>query len=801
MRFVLPIVLCLCALPQDTQSRKLPKFKGTYILNIAGSECGQEEFSYDESGWASKGKYDIFGMQKGEFDVKLTRDKDSVKLESNRTDAKGQKLTTAEIKDGKFNTRTGDNGKDPLDLKDCPNPVMYADLVWSYLIDIGVILAEKANAGKLTAGEKLTACMIGYGIKFDIKSGEFSKHAQQLKDKPEKLWEFNIQLATVDVVMLCSKDGIPYKISVPAQQVEAVLQGYELALIPSAKPKTIVDSGEWREKLSAAKYEVSVEKKVMMQMRDGKKLAADIYKPKGEGKFPTVLARTPYRRIADGTMHGNYFARRGYVFVSQDVRGRFDSEGDWFPFCNESEDGSDTIDWIAAQPWSDGNVGMIGASYGGLVQWQAAKTGNKHLKAIVPEVAPPDPDQNIPYEGGVFTLATVWWGVALNSIDSGEGLPHLDWNKKLKVLPLSEIDTEFGIKHPFIDEWLSHAPTDSKYWEPYRYQHKYADMNLAVLNISGWFDGDQPGAPINFIGMRKAGHKDQFLVMGPWTHFFNTQRKLGDVDFGDEAIIDLDSVILRFFDKYLKSVDNGMEKEDPVYAFPMYENKWRQAKDWPIPNTLFTNLCMTGGGKANKRDGDGKLSLADDGKKDAVDTYKYDPADIPQVIGDFNDLSGDAITADNSILPDRDDELDYTSPPLAEPVVICGPVTATLSVSTDAADTDFCVSLFRVTPKGEMIAIIGGIQRLRYRDGKDEPVKPGEVVTVTVDCWATGIRLEKGERIRVVVNSWGFPGYARNLNTLDSPLTAKKIVIATNKVHRPSYVTIPVVGNGINFSK
>src|SRR5262249_51250735 len=160
---------------------------------------------------------------------------------------------------------------------------------------------------------------------------------------------------------------------------------------------TIVDKGPWRDGLSQPTHSVKIERKVVVPMRDGVKLAADVIRPADEGRFPAVLVRTPYRRAPELLMKGGTFASRGYALVAQDVRGRFDSEGEWFPLKNEANDGSDTIDWLASQPWCDGNVGMIGASYVGWVQWYAARSGNPHLKAIVPQVAPPDPDRNIPY--------------------------------------------------------------------------------------------------------------------------------------------------------------------------------------------------------------------------------------------------------------------------------------------------------------------------------------------------------------------------------------------------------------------
>jgi hypothetical protein len=603
------------------------------------------------------------------------------------------------------------------------------------------------------------------------------------------------------MVLMCSPRGIPLRILVPAQQLDVVAAGFEAIEPPPLKPVSVLDRGGWRRKLSAPTHEVAVENKVMVPMRDGVKLAADVHRPKGDAKVPAILIRTPYSRTIEGVMKGAYFAPRGYAVVAPDVRGRFDSEGTFFPLKHETDDGSDTIDWIAAQPWSDGTVGMIGASYVGWVQWYAAKSGNPHLKAIVPQVAPPDPDQNIPYEGGVFLLSAAWWNKVVDSMGDRQSLGQVEWVKHLSTLPLGDLDTALGIQKSFLDEWLAHPPTDAAYWDPQRYQTHYAKMNVAALNISGWFDGDQPGAPQNFIGMRKAGKKDQFLVMGAWGHAFNVSRKLGEVDFGEEAVVDLNSVVLRFFDRYLKGVDNGMEKEKPVYVFPMGPNKWRQVEDWPLPGTAFTKLFLAGGGKANKRDGDGRLSL--EKAEGPADTFTFDPADLPQTQADFNDYVGASATADQAKQPDRDDVLEYTSEPLAEAVELIGPFMAEIWMTTDADDADLSVAFNRVAPGGGQYGIVGGIQRARYRTGKDEPIKPGEPFQMVVDCWASGIRLEKGDRLRVEVSSWGFPGYARNLGTLEPPATATTIKVARQKIlhdaEHPSAVIVPVVGRAMKF--
>jgi putative CocE/NonD family hydrolase len=768
--------------------------RGTYIFKLGTREVGRETWTLDANRWSVQGKFDILGTQKADFEMTVER-KEGGRVEAT-IDARhqGQKVG-ATLADGKLTLRILPDGPEQT-VETAKDPALWENLVWISNLDLARRMTALAAEGKLTVGARLPCVTISGARGFEAKVLELWRSPQTVAGKSAECWGFRFEIPPgVEFTMVCSPRGTPLRIAVPLQSIDVAIEGLESIELPPAKPVSILDRGAWRRRLSEPKHEVVGETKVMIPMRDGVKLAADIQRPKTDAKVPTILIRTPYSRVAEALPKGAYFAPRGYAVVAQDVRGRFDSEGAFFPLKDETRDGSDTIDWIAAQPWSDGTVGMIGASYVGWVQWYAAKSGNPRLKAIVPQVSPPDPDQNIPYEGGVFLLSSAWWAKVLDAMAAGEDFRKIPWTKKMERLPLGDLDEELGIKNPILDEWLAHPPTDAAYWDPQRYQTHYAGMNVAVLNVSGWFDGDQPGAPQNFIGMRKAGKKDQYLVMGPWTHAFNTSRRIGETDFGAEAVVDLNSVALRFFDRYLKGVDNGIDAEDPVYVFVMGPNAWRREKDWPLPGTAFTKLYLAGGGHAHRRDGDGRLSL--ERAEGPPDEYRYDPTAIPETLADFNDLSGAAATADLAKLPDREDVLDYTSPPLVEDVELVGPFSAELWISTSAQDTDVAVEVARVTPDGKMLGIMGGIQRLRYRNGRDEPVRPGEPVRVTVDCWASGLRLSKGERIRVSIGSNGFPGYARNLGTLEPPATATRIVVATNRIlhdaAHPSAVILPVV--------
>ncbi len=671
----------------------------------------------------------------------------------------------------------------------------FENLVFGCFHELSRQLLTRGAAGELEAGQQVMAIMIAneQAMPFTLTSFERSE---------EGIWTFTISFPPgLDMTWTCGEDGLPITIDVPAQRLTVRREGARID--PDAGARSPVDRGTWRAKLSQPTSEFTMEEDVKVPMGDGVELAADVYRPEGEGPFPTILVRTPYDRANEGLANGARFAKRGYAVVVQDVRGRFDSGGTFFPFIHEERDGSDTIDWIADQPWSDGGVGMIGGSYTGMVQWYAAKSGNPHLKAIIPQVSPPDPDQNFPYEGGVLLMGAAWWAGVLAHMDAGGvGIPDKDYAKVMATLPLGDLDQAFGSSEPFLDEWLSHPPVDEEYWGPVRYQPHLPEMEVAALHLTGWFDGDQPGALQNFPAMREHGksrrvRKGQSLIVGPWGHGFNVMSKLGDVDFGPESLVDLASVEVRFFDRYLKRKNNGVEREKPVWVFVMGENAWHNEEAWPLPGTVTTPLYLSSNGNAQSRDGGGRAGLAPGAGSEAGSTVIFDPADIPDLDLDWTDTTGQQATRDLNSTPDRADELEFLSPPLAGPVELTGPFEAELHVRSSAADADFMVSIQKIGVDGRALGITGGIQRMRYRNGVDDPVPAGEVARLVVDCWASGIRLEKGERIRVVVGCSGFPGYARNPGTLEPQLTTEALVTAQNELlhsaEHPSHIRLPVV--------
>jgi len=775
---------------------------GTFVLRILDNELGRESFELSAAGWKTKGAFDLMGKVQGEYEIEERRDGAGLSLAVTSVDGGKDVHIDATFAGGTFTSQAAGEAERTLEYGSKPAPLPFQNIVWAYFIDVGRELTARVHADSLNAGDSIELVELASAQVLTLQVREFSAAERSHGGRPLATLTFEFTMAgSVEGTLVTSAGGVPLVVRVPSQRLEVTLEGYE-DVAPPAEARTIVDSGPWRAQLSRPEHEVVIERKVMARMRDGVELAADVFRPRVEQKVPTVLVRTSYDRWASALQYGQTLARRGYAVVAQDVRGRFDSGGKFEPMRHETEDGSDTLDWIAAQPWSDGKVGMIGGSYLGFVQWAAAKSKNPHLTCIVPEVAPPDPQYNIPYLGGVFLMSSVWWARVIDDMGNLGGGAKLDWMAKLATLPLSDLDQAFDLKATFLDDWLAHPPHDP-WWEPQSYQGDYAQLDVPALNLSGWYDGDQPGAPMNYVGMRAHGaseraRRGQVLLMGPWTHFFNSTTHIGDSDFGKDALIDLDAVTLRWFDHYLKGIDNGVEREDPVLVFVMGENQWHREKDWPLPQTKWTKLFLGGPGKANTRDGGGTLLPAPE-KGSPPDHFAYDPMRPSDEKVDFDDLSGGQATEDIAHRPDQEDVLDFTSAPLANAIELTGPLRAVLSVSTDARDTDFTAALERIAPDGRVTAMCGGIQRLRYRSGyaREDFATPGELSTLEIDLWSTSQRLQRGTRLRVVIGSNGFPGTARNLNTGEPDFSATKSVVAHQTVfhdaERQSYLLLPVI--------
>jgi hypothetical protein len=575
--------------------------------------------------------------------------------------------------------------------------------------------------------------------------------------------------------------GLPWFVSggISEQHALYVREGYEtLRPLPGGDPL-----------VSQPNYDVKVET-VKIPMRDGVKLAADIYFPVGVSKAPVILTRTPYGKH-DGEIRGKFWARRGYIRVIQDVRGRFASEGQWEALIHEPKDGYDTIEWLARQPWCTGKVGMIGGSYLGWVQWLAAVEHPPHLATIVPNVSPPDPFHNLPYDHGAVGLMGLagWFQIIeTNARDPDEALAGKNWDELLKVLPVINIDKAvLGRESLTWRHWMAH-PTADTYWRALMFPGRLKDVRIPVFHQSGWFDGDGIGSKLNYLATASYGHVLQKLTIGPWPHADTASRSLGDRDFSGAAAIDLQRDYLRWFDYWLKGMDNGILKEPLVSMFVMGSNRWLHGATYPLPETRFEKLYLAGGGR---------LTFTPPTGAQAADRYVYDPGDPTPDPGYDDSAKRQQMTAV------RKDILVYTTPPFEKPYTIAGPLSAVLYASSSARDTDWFVHLLDVDPDGKCLLLWGnnsvGLLRARYRNSVVKPalIEPGKIYKYAIDLWHSGITIAPGHRLRVEIASGDFPTFSRNLNTGGNNETESRFLSATQTVYHngrhPSHILIPVI--------
>ena len=533
-------------------------------------------------------------------------------------------------------------------------------------------------------------------------------------------------------------------------------------------------------------------------MRDRTELSADIYRPVGEGKFPVILNRTPYTKAGGSTFKiAQYFVSHGYVYVAMDVRGRGDSDGTFEPYRHDGQDGYDAIEWLAVQPWSTGKVGTIGGSYNGRIQWLTAIQQPPHLTAMIVLASPSDPFVEWP-TGQPLPMDISWYHFTAGHVL--QNMEVVDWKKLYEHLPLITMDEAMGRPNRFWKDEVAHAKLDS-WWEDLRYQNKYDRVRVPVLNISGWYDDEQVGTPLNYIGVTTKGspaiRSSQKLLVGPWPHAINSTTKLGTVEFGPTAVIDMNAYWLRWFDHWLKGSDSGFMKEPPVRIFVMGENVWRDENEWPIARTQWTKYFLHSNGQANTLTGNGTLSSAEPASE-PTDSYSYDPANPVRFITDpsFAQIGG---PDDYREVEQRPDVLVYTSDALTEDMEVCGPLRVHLSAASSARDTDFMAKVIDVWPNGFAQRLNDGMVRARFREGMDKPslIEPGRVYSYDLDLWNTCQLYQKGHRIRVEVSSSAFPKYDRNLNTGEALGQTTQMAVAQQKIYHdrehPSYVILPIV--------
>jgi putative CocE/NonD family hydrolase len=537
---------------------------------------------------------------------------------------------------------------------------------------------------------------------------------------------------------------------------------------------------------------------VRIPLRDGVTLAADLTLPAqlpSTVPAPAVVCRTPYGRSNERQLaFGDRFARAGYVAVWVDVRGRGDSDGRFAPYRNDGVDGYDVIEWVAAQSWCDGDVATWGGSYGGRIQWLTALQRPPALKAMIVEVAPSDPFVEDPT--GVPAPMRINWH-RLTDGRMPQYTETIDWMEVFRHRPLRELDRAAGFESERWADEVGHDAADDAYWEPLRYQHRIAEVDLPVLHISGWYDDEEIGTPANFAAMTAAGRAGQRLLMGPWGHRVNSLRQLGEVDFGPEALIDLDRVLVAFLDHHVRGRPPA-DPAAPVQIFVMGAGEWRDLQGWPPPGSATVALHLDSDGHANSRFGDGRLQAGGAPPPDApADHWQHDPdRPVPFItepssaqIGGPDDYGG---------VQTRADVLVYTSEPLAEPLDVIGPVRLVVHVATSAEDTDICAMLLDVHPNGFAQRLCDGVTRLSRRDGPEvrAEVVADETYEVEIELWDTAQRFAPGHRIGLQLASAAHPKYAVNLGTGGDQTIQTDGVIAHNRVfhdrERPSRLLLSI---------
>ena len=527
---------------------------------------------------------------------------------------------------------------------------------------------------------------------------------------------------------------------------------------------------------------------VMVAMRDGVRLATDIYRA-GERSGPVILVRTPYNKDR-GQRSARRFVEAGYTVVYQDCRGTRASEGVMAPYNNEGQDGYDTIEWITRQPWYGGRVGMMGGSYVGAVQWQAAVEQPPGLVAIAPQATWSSFYRNI-YLGGAVRLSLIAGWIAGNTTKPGDVNPA-DMNTALLRLPLSEVDNAIGWDMPWLDAFLTH-PEPNGFWTRLNLTPRLPDLTLPALHVVGYYDFFSRESVGNFVVMQKQARdpetrRQQRLVLGPWDHGSVGRTKTGEIEFGAEAAVDTFALQLDWFDRHLKQDAAALAKPfPPVRYFSMGDNVWHDAQTWPPEGFTATSFHLRSAGKANTRRGNGRLTREAPTKDEPADTFRADPANpVPACpVTDQRPIKAAVWgPVDQGAIEDRDDVLVYTSKVMSEPLTFAGNAEAKLHVSTDTSDADWAVKLIDVHPDGFAQNIARGILRGRYRDSllKPELMKPGQVYEITVDLGPVAATIAKGHQLRVDISGADFPLYDRNPNTAKGIFSAET-AIATEQVH------------------
>jgi putative CocE/NonD family hydrolase len=589
-----------------------------------------------------------------------------------------------------------------------------------------------------------------------------------------------------------------------------------------------------------------IDQKVMMPMRDGIRLATDIYRPKGNGKHPIVFSRTPYNfntwvdgKMTTRALEDAYQAvSRGYVYVVQNERGRFFSEGEWDILGTPITDGYDALDWMSKQAWSNGKVGLIGCS--STAEWQMAVASQNHpaLAAMVAQGFGAGVgrvgkfmEQGNWYRGGAQQMLFTSWlygtqhdkmapklpvGVEQKDLqriqkfyDMGPEMPRIDWAQGLRHLPVQDIIKNAQGADGIYEKMIVRKPNDPAWFNGGLY-HDNMPMEVPAYWFVSWYDVSSAPNIALFNHVRNAAKSksvadNQYLIIAPVLHCSYKRATentiVGERSVGD-ARLNYDDLTWGWFDMLLKGQQNDFKATQPrVRYYTMGANKWQQAESFPLPNTEVKNFFLSSAGKANSRNGDGALVVLPPAK-DNPDAFTYDPMNPVGSYGGNVCCTGNAVQGgsfDQSQMELRNDILVYTSDALAEGVEITGFIESTLFVSSTGPDTDVTIKLIDVYPDGKAYNLDETIQRLRYREGYDKEVfmENNKVYKVDLTPMVTSNYFAPGHKIRIEVSSSNFPRFERNMNTGGNNYSESKGIVVENKIHHskqyPSVIKLPII--------
>ena len=590
---------------------------------------------------------------------------------------------------------------------------------------------------------------------------------------------------------------------------------------------------------------IYLDRDVLVPMRDGVRLATDVYRPEGSGPHPVVLERTPsgkQRAVTSLTLALLLpdLLDRGYVVVVQDTRGRFNSAGDWEPFRCEIDDGFDTVQWAATQPWSTGRVGMVGVSYSGAVQLLAAMGAPPGLTTIVPAAGGGDPYEHWLYgKGGSLDLCfSVSWALFLAQNGAlRQGLVERDLDelraadaevegaimgdpdaaraalqRRAAIIgrafaqrPVGDIPAT-QVAAPYLWQWLRHPSRDG-YWMDRSASQHYAKMRTPALHVTGWYDLLLEGTIATFLALRTGAatpeaRDGQHLIIGPWIHGAYTPCPpipAAQVDFGQNAYLDVPGLELRWLDHWLKGEDAGIADEPPIRLFVMGDNTWRGEQEWPLARTRWTRWYLHSHGRANGLDGDGQLTT-DPPRDEPADRFTYDPSDpVPTLGGCLSPYGLEPGVFDQRPVERRGDVLVFTSAPLERDLEVTGPVTLELWAASSARDTDFTAKLVDVQSDARALNVCDGIVQARYRRSVTAAslITPGVIYPYRIELTPTSNLFRRGHRVRVEISSSNYPDRAPNPNT-GQPLNSAWVPVLAHQVvyhddRHPSAITLPII--------